>query len=153
MAKINDTTTYPTATPAAGDLMIGTDISNTTNDANGETVNFTIQGVSNWNEINAQTGTTYTLVLGDRAKTVTMNNASSNTLTIPTNASVAFPTGTAIVVRQIGAGTTTISATTGVTLDGTSAGSAAISSRYKAAVITKIDSNTWYIDGAVGAVS
>lgn len=153
MAKINDTTTYPSTTPAAGDLVIGTDISDTGNDANGETVNFTVQAVANWNELNAQTGTSYTLVLGDRAKTVTMNNASANTLTIPTNASVAFPTGTAIVIRQIGAGTTTITADTGVTLDGTSAGSADISDRYKAAVITKVDTNTWYIDGAVGAVA
>lgn len=153
MAKINDTTTYPATTPAASDLMVGTDISNTANDANGETVNFTVQSVSNWNEINAQTGTSYTLVLTDQAKTVTMNNAASNTLTIPTNASVAFPTGTAIVVRQIGAGATTVTADTGVTLDGTSAGSATASARYKAMVITKMDTNTWYIDGAVGAVS
>lgn len=153
MAKINDTTTYPSTTPAGGDLLIGTDISNTANDANGETVNFSIQGVSNWHELNAQTGTSYTLVLTDRAKTVTMNNASTNTLTIPTNASVAFPTGTCIVIRQIGAGATTISAASGVTLDGTATGSATISSRYKAAVITKVATNTWYIDGAVGAVA
>jgi hypothetical protein len=40
--------------------------------------------------VNAQTGTTYTLVLGDAFKTVTMSNASANILTVPTNASVAF---------------------------------------------------------------
>ena len=44
--------------------------------------------------INAQTGTTYTLVLTDAGKIVTLSNASAITLTVPTNASVAFPVGT-----------------------------------------------------------
>lgn len=113
----------------------------------------TVQSAVNALEINAQTGTTYTLVLGDRAKLITMNNASANTLTIPTNASVAFPIGTSVIIRQIGAGATTVTADTGVTLDGTSAGSATASAQYKAIVITKVATNTWYIDGAVGAVS
>lgn len=46
MAKINDTTTYPNTTPALTDHVPGTDVSNTTNDANGETVTFTLQAVS-----------------------------------------------------------------------------------------------------------
>lgn len=157
MAKINDTTDYVSTTPAAGDLVIGTDISNTANDANGETVNFAIQAIANWSEINAQTGTTYTLVLGDRAKIITMSNASANTLTIPTNASVAFPTGTCIVIQQLGAGVTTISGDTGVTLQGggssTSAGSAAISNQYSLATIIKMDTNTWAIQGDIGAIA
>ena len=47
--------------------------------------------------INTQTGTTYTLALADKGKIVEMNNASANTLTIPTNASVAFPTAPASI--------------------------------------------------------
>ncbi len=46
----------------------------------------------------AQTGTTYTTVLNDNGQVVTMNNASANTLSIPTNASVAYPIGTQINV-------------------------------------------------------
>ena len=157
MAKINDTTTYPSTTPAMGDLMIGTDISDTGNDANGETVNFSVQDVVNHTELNAQTGTTYTLVLGDRGKIVTMDNASANTLTIPTNASVAFATGTTIIVQQKGAGVTTIDATTGVTLQGggasTSSGGAAISNRYSLATIIKLATDTWAIQGDIGAIS
>ncbi|KKL81470.1 hypothetical protein LCGC14_1994450, partial [marine sediment metagenome] len=65
--------------------------------------------------INAQTGTTYTLVLTDDGKLVTMNNASANTLTIPTDASVAFPIGTRIDVMMIGVGVTTVTGDTGVT--------------------------------------
>lgn len=52
--------------------------------------------------INPQTGTSYTLVLADQSKMVTMNNGSANTLTVPTNASVALPVGTLINVTQLG---------------------------------------------------
>ena len=62
--------------------------------------------------LNAQTGTTYTLVIGDAGKTVTMDNASAMTLTIPANSSVAFPVGTTIDVIRKGAGTLTIAITT-----------------------------------------
>ncbi len=44
--KINDTSLYPITAPAANDLLIGTDVSNTSNDANGETVNFTRASVA-----------------------------------------------------------------------------------------------------------
>lgn len=66
--------------------------------------------------VNTQTGTAYTLVLTDKGKVVETNNASPNTLTIPTNASVAFPLRTLITVVQYGAGQTTIAASGGVTL-------------------------------------
>ena len=46
-----------------------------------------------------------------------MSNASAITLTIPTNASVAFSTGTMIGVIAEGAGTVTIAGAAGVTLD------------------------------------
>ena len=66
--------------------------------------------------VNAQTGTTYTLVIGDEYLIgVTMDNAAANTITIPTNASVAFPIGTTILITQLGAGATTIAAAGGVT--------------------------------------
>ena len=37
-------------------------------------------------QLNAQTGTSYTLVLADRSKTVTLSNAASITLNVPTDA-------------------------------------------------------------------
>ena len=53
---------------------------------------------------NAQTGTTYTFVLADADnKLVTASNASAQTYSIPTNASVAFPIGTQLNIIQIGA--------------------------------------------------
>lgn len=103
--------------------------------------------------INAQTGTTYTAVSTDQYQVlVTMNNASSNTFSIPTDATYAFPTGTAITILQIGAGVTTINAVTPGTTTITSAGATSASpvlSRYKAAVAVKTGTNAWTIIGAV----
>jgi len=96
--------------------------------------------------LNAQTGTTYTLVLGDADKLVEMNNAAANTLTVPPNSSVAFSTGTQIIVIQKGAGTTTIAAGSGVTL--LSKDSAlGIGGQYGAATCIKIATDTWYVIG------
>ena len=99
--------------------------------------------------INAQTGTAYTLVLADAGKIVSMSNASANTLTIPTNAAVALPVGTVINVTQLGAGTTTIKGDTGVTVNGTSAGSEAISAQYKSASLVKHAADTWVVEGSL----
>jgi len=46
MVKINDTTAFPNTVPSAEDHVIGTDISNTSNSADGETVTFTIGSIS-----------------------------------------------------------------------------------------------------------
>jgi len=40
MSKIGNTTDYAVTTPASSDMVIGTDVSNTSNDSTGETVNF-----------------------------------------------------------------------------------------------------------------
>jgi len=43
--KINDTAEFPATTPAATDRVLGIDVSNTTNDANGEVVTFQINSI------------------------------------------------------------------------------------------------------------
>lgn len=68
---------------------------------------------------NTQTGTAYTVALTDQGKVVEMNNASANVVTIPLNATVAFPIGTEITVAQLGAGTTSVAIAGGGTLIGT----------------------------------
>lgn len=95
---------------------------------------------------NAQTGTVYTLVIGDRDKLVEMDNASTNTLTIPTNASVAFPIGTQILIVQKGAGQTTISGDTGVVVYSEGSKVKTVG-QYALATLIKCDSNTWYLGG------
>src|SRR6267378_3297572 len=100
--------------------------------------------------VNVQTGTTYTLVLADAPNAssnqgiVTMNNGSANTLTIPANASVAFPVGTVISVIQLGAGQTTIAITTD-TLNNPS--SVTARARYSTLVLTKVATTVWVLGG------
>lgn len=104
-------------------------------------------------ETNAQTGTTYTLVLADDRKIITMSNASANTLTIPTNASVAFDVGAQIDIIQKGAGATTVTGDTGVTVNGVSAGGGAITAQYAAVTIVKDATDAWIMMGSHGVVS
>jgi len=104
--------------------------------------------------LNAQTGTTYTSVLTDSYQTlVTMSNASANAFKIPTNASVAHPVGTVITVLNIGAGTCTISAVTSGTTTVLSAGATAAAptlAQYKSAALIKVNTDQWYVVGAIG---
>jgi len=101
--------------------------------------------------LNDQTGTTYTPVLTDQYQVlVTRSNASASTLTIPTNASVAFPVGTVITVLNKGAGVVTISGAGGVTV--LSAGAVAASptlSQYKSCALIQTSANNWYVVGAI----
>jgi hypothetical protein len=104
--------------------------------------------------INANTSTTYTFVLADNGKLVTSNNASAQTLSIPTNASVAYPVGTQINVAWItGAGQPTIQAVTSgtTTVLSTGATSAAPKLRVVNSVASciKIATDTWLVTGDV----
>jgi hypothetical protein len=96
----------------------------------------------------------YTAVLNDQYQVLElMNKATAIAFKIPTDASVAFPIGTAITVLNIGAGTCTISATTPGTTTILSAGAVAASptlAQYKSAVCIKTAANTWYVVGAIG---
>jgi hypothetical protein len=99
---------------------------------------------------NAQTGTTYTLVLADDNKFVEMDNSSSNTVTIPLNSSVAFPVGAQVTVITTGAGLTTVSPTSGVTLNyysPTNNSTARIRARYSAVTLVKRATDTWIAIG------
>lgn len=95
----------------------------------------------------------YTPVLADQYQMlVIMNKATAVNFTIPTNASVAYPVGTAITVLNIGAGTCTIKAVTSGTTTVLSAGATAAQptlAQYKSAVCIKTATDTWYVVGAI----
>ena len=99
---------------------------------------------------NAQTGTTYTLALSDAGKIVTLSNASAITLTIPTNASVAFPVNTRIDLLQYGAGQVSVSATGGVTLY-SSGSRVKLTGQYSGATLWKKAADTWVLIGDIAA--
>jgi hypothetical protein len=96
---------------------------------------------------NRQTAS-YTLVLGDADKLVEINNASANNLTVPLNSSVAFATGTQILLAQYGAGQTTIVATSGVTIRSNGA-KLKLNAQYSGATLVKIGENEWYLFGDI----
>jgi hypothetical protein len=95
----------------------------------------------------------YTAVLTDQYQVlVPMNKATAVAFKIPTNASVAFPVGTAITILNKGAGAVTISAVTSGTTTVLSAGAVAASptlAQYKTAVCIKTATDTWYIVGGI----
>lgn len=98
----------------------------------------------------ADTTTAYTLVLGDAGKYVTLSNAASITLTVPTNASVAFDVGTVVNVVQLGAGQVTIAGAGGVTVN--SEGSKLkLKGQYAVASLLKTATNTWVALGNLSA--
>lgn len=92
----------------------------------------------------------YTLVLADASKYVRMNKATGIALTVPLNATVAFPLGTKIYVRQVGAGQVTITATGGVTIN--TPETLLLAKQNAAATLIKVATNEWDLEGNLEAV-
>jgi hypothetical protein len=96
--------------------------------------------------INAQTGTTYTLVAGDLNDLVTLSNAGAITLTVPPSV---FSANDVINIAQIGAGQVTFAQGAGVTITSTGATASAPKCRaqYSSATIICTASNTFLVVG------
>jgi len=104
--------------------------------------------------IDAKTGTTYTFVLQDaNNELITASNASAQTYSIPTNASVAFPIGAQINIIQIGAGQVTIQAvtsgTTTILSNGATAAAPKLRVQYSSATLVKVATDAWYVIGDI----
>ena len=131
--------------PTSTDTLVGRDTTDTL-------TNKTLTDAKINLALDAET-TSYTSVLANNSQVVTMDNASANIFSIPTNASVAYPIGTQINVLQIGAGQTTIQAVTSgtTTLLSTGATAAApkLRARYSMATCIKAATDTWYIVGDI----
>jgi len=106
------------------------------------------QGVPSLTEINAQTSA-YTTVLTDRDKLVEVSSATGVTVTIPTNASVAYPVGTSIDILQTGAGQVTIAGAAGVTVNSTPG--LKLRTQWSSATMFKRAENTWVVFGDLSA--
>jgi hypothetical protein len=99
---------------------------------------------------NAQVGTTYTLALTDAGDVITLTNGSAITVTVPTNASVAFPIGTQVTLAQMGAGQVTVAGAAGVTVY--SADSfLKLRTQYSSGTLIKTATNTWLLIGDIAA--
>lgn len=87
----------------------------------------------------------YILALGDKGTVVEMNKATAVNLTVPDNATVAFPLGTIIEIHQYGAGQVTVVAAGGVTIR--SPLGLKLSAQYATASLRKRATNEWILSG------
>lgn len=97
---------------------------------------------------NVQTDS-YTLVLGDAFKLVTINAATGKNLTVPLNSSVAFPVDTRIDLGQDGAGQVTVVATGGVTIR--TPETLKLRKQWAKATLIKRATDTWDVEGNLEA--
>jgi hypothetical protein len=98
--------------------------------------------------INAQTGTTYTLVAGDLNDLVTLDNAGAITLTVPPSV---FSANDVINIAQIGVGQVTFAQGAGVTITSTGATATApkLRARYSSASVICTAANTFLVVGDI----
>lgn len=99
-------------------------------------------------EPNTQTST-YTLLLTDAWTCIEYNSSSAGNLQIPTDASVAFQTGTVIEWCQLGTGQLTIVAVTPGTTTVRNSSSNTARAQYSSGAIRKRAANDWVLMGDV----
>lgn len=88
----------------------------------------------------------HVLTSGDAYHLINMDVASSNTVSVPTNATEPFEIGARMVVRQAGSGPTTIVGDMGVTIL-SQEDAFTMAGRYAMATIIKLDTDLWALDG------
>ncbi len=109
----------------------------------------TKQGVPSITTISAKTDS-YTLSnLDERDTIVEINKSTATTLTIPTNASVAYPVGTTLDIIQTGTGQVTIAGAGGVTVNATPG--LKLRTQWSSATLLKRAENTWLVYGDLTA--
>lgn len=91
----------------------------------------------------------WTLAQADGNTEQQFNSASALVCTIDTNANVAISTGTIVPMVRIGAGSATIDAVAGVTINGVDGASKVISTRYQGALLRKVGTNAWILSGDI----
>jgi hypothetical protein len=100
--------------------------------------------------LNAQNGTTYTLVLADAHKLVTLNNSSPITLTVPADGSVNFDIGDQVNILQRGTGQVTVSGAVGVSILA-QGNKTKLNGQYSIATLIKMAAGEWVLVGNTSA--
>lgn len=104
--------------------------------------------------IRTLTATSHTLEAIDLGSILETTGSSAVTVTIPPEASVPFEIGALVNVTQVGAGTATVAAAAGVSLNGVVAGSVALDGQWSGVALVKRGADAWVIQGALaGAVA
>ena len=103
----------------------------------------TVAGLATSLEVENVQTSSYTCVLADAGKVITMDNTGSATITIPPNSSVAFPIGTTISIARINTGSVALTAGSGVTLTGNTASGAMYAT--EELMCRKRSTDTWLV--------
>ena len=152
---LGDASNVPTATALSGDVTVNS--SGVTAIGSGVIVNEDISSsaaieIGKIADVTIDTKTSnYTLVLTDKNKFIEMNLSGTNTVSVPTNASVAFPIGSQIHITQYGAGKTQIVAVTSATTTIRSTPGAYLRAQYSSATLVKRATDEWYLVGDLSA--
>jgi|SRR6478609_635498 len=110
---------------------------------------------SNFTELYGQTVTvrvttqtaSYILAAADAHGVVRMDVVGPNNLTVPPDADVTFGTPTAIVIRQAGAGQTTIVAGSSVIINKAASKTLKLAEQGASATLIKVGTNEWDLEG------
>lgn len=94
---------------------------------------------------------TTTLAATDNRGKLVIDSTSPVTVTIDTNANVAFPAPGWSEVSRVNTGAVTIAAAAGVTINGANGGTVTIADRYGAVDLTQISPNAWIARGVTAS--
>lgn len=134
----NTTYTLPSADGTSGQLLStnGSGVLSWATDASG--------GAS-YSAVRTQSGTSYTLVLGDAGDYIQTTSTTAVTITVPPQSSVAWVADTEIYFEQNNTGQITIAAGSGVTIN--SSETLKSFARYSVLALKRVASDTWTLTG------
>ena len=109
----------------------------------------TKEGVPSRTVISQKTANYTLAALTERDSMIEMNSASATTLTVPTNATVAYPVGTSLDILRVGAGAVDVAAASGVTINSTPG--LKLRAQWSSATLIKRATDTWVLVGDLSA--
>jgi hypothetical protein len=127
-------------------LVAGTNVTITT-DASTDSITIAASGGggSSYSAVRTQSGTTYTLVLGDAGDYIQTTSTTAVTITVPPQSSVAWAADTEIYFEQNNTGQITIAAGSGVTIN--SSETLKSFARYSVIALKRVAENVWTLTG------
>ena len=134
----NTTYTLPTADGTSGQLL-STNGSGTLSWATAS------GGGASYSTVRTQSGTTYTLVLGDAGDYIQTTSTTAVTITVPLQSSVTWVADTEIYFEQNNTGQITIAGASGVTVN--SSETLKTAGRYSVIALKRVASDTWTLTG------
>ena len=134
----NTTYTLPSADGTSGQLL-STNGSSTLSWATAS------GGGASYSAVRTQSGTTYTLVLGDAGDYIQTTSTTAVTITVPLQSSVAWVADTEIYFEQNNTGQITIAGASGVTVN--SSETLKTAGRYSVIALKRVASDTWTLTG------